>query len=553
ATDSDTVAITVNAVNDAPSGTDKTVTTNEDTDYVFTTADFGFTDIETDAFLNVIIATASANGVLYLDANLDGIVDGGETLIATDVVSVTDITSGKLKFKAAANANGIGYDLFTFQVQDDGGVVNGGVDTDQSANTITIDVTGVNDAPTAADNSVSTNEDTTYIFSATDFSYSDIDADTLASIEVTTLETVGALQLSGVDVTLNQVISKADIDASNLTFVPVADANGTSYDSFSFSVNDGTEDSASTYTMTIDVTAQNDAPTAANNTVATNEDTTSTFTAADFSYSDTDADTMASVQITTLEAVGALQLTGADVTLNQVISKADIDAGNLKFVPVADANGTSYDSFSFSVNDGTVDSASTYTMTIDVTAQNDAPTAANNTVATNEDTTNTFSASDFNYTDVGGDTLASVEITTLESVGALQLTGADITLNQVITKADIDAGNLKFVPVADANGTGYDSFGFSVNDGTVDSASTYTMIIDVTAQNDAPTAANNTVATNEDTTYTFSASDFNYSDVDGDTLASVEITTLEAVGALQLTGADVTLNQVISKADIDAG
>ena len=43
-TDTDTVDITVTSVNDAPAGTDETVTTNEDTDYTFTTADFGFTD-----------------------------------------------------------------------------------------------------------------------------------------------------------------------------------------------------------------------------------------------------------------------------------------------------------------------------------------------------------------------------------------------------------------------------------------------------------------------------------------------------------------------------
>ncbi len=40
----ETVSITVASVNDAPAGTDNSVTTNEDTDYTFTVADFGFTD-----------------------------------------------------------------------------------------------------------------------------------------------------------------------------------------------------------------------------------------------------------------------------------------------------------------------------------------------------------------------------------------------------------------------------------------------------------------------------------------------------------------------------
>ena len=62
-------------------------------------------------------------------------------------IAVADITGGLLSFTPAANANGTGYASFTFQVRDDGGTANGGVDTDQSPNTITIDVAAVNDPP----------------------------------------------------------------------------------------------------------------------------------------------------------------------------------------------------------------------------------------------------------------------------------------------------------------------------------------------------------------------------------------------------------------------
>ena len=63
--------IAIANVNEAPSGTDKTITAIEDTDYVFTSADFGFTDVESpaDNFLNIIIASAPTNGILYVDAN----------------------------------------------------------------------------------------------------------------------------------------------------------------------------------------------------------------------------------------------------------------------------------------------------------------------------------------------------------------------------------------------------------------------------------------------------------------------------------------------------
>ena len=58
--------------------------------------------------------------------------------------------------------------------------------------------------------------------------------------------------------------------------------------------------------------------------------------------------------------------------------------------------------------------------------------------------------------------LASVKIVTVPDEGTLALDGPDVTLNQVVTKAQIDAGDLIFTPVAGASGTGYASFTFKV-------------------------------------------------------------------------------------------
>jgi hypothetical protein len=55
-------------------------------------------------------------------------------------------------------------------VKDDGG----GDDTDPSPKTMTIDVTSINDAPTAADNAVTTDEDTTDTLTASDFNFSEL-------------------------------------------------------------------------------------------------------------------------------------------------------------------------------------------------------------------------------------------------------------------------------------------------------------------------------------------------------------------------------------------
>ena len=125
---------------------------------------------------------------------------------------------------------------------------------------------------------------------------------------------------------------------------------------------------------------------------------------------------------------------------------------------------------------------------------NNAPTASDGTVATNEDTDHAFAATDFNYSDSDGNTLASVKITELPAAGrgTLTLDGTAIPsadLPKTVTNADLDDGKLKYTPPADANGTGYASFRFRVNDGEVDSTDAYTMTISVTAVNDPATGA----------------------------------------------------------------
>ena len=69
-------------------------------------------------------------------------------------MSVANINSGLLKFVPVANANGTSYASFTFQVQDNGGTANGGVDLDQSPNTMTVNVTSINDAPAGTNTTV---------------------------------------------------------------------------------------------------------------------------------------------------------------------------------------------------------------------------------------------------------------------------------------------------------------------------------------------------------------------------------------------------------------
>ena len=112
----------------------------------------------------------------------------------------------------------------------------------------------------------------------------------------------------------------------------------------------------------------NSAPTAAHNTVTMAEDGRYEFSATDFGFHDTNlADALVSVRIVTVPAAGTLALDGTDVTLNQVVTKTRIDDGDLTFTPATGGSGDNYASFTFKVNDGTVDSAGAYRMRIDVT------------------------------------------------------------------------------------------------------------------------------------------------------------------------------------------
>ena len=87
-----------------------------------------------DNFQSVIITTLPATGTLTLS---------GVPVTAGQEIVVGDIPN--LVFTPVADENGAGYADFTFQVRDEGGTANGGVDLDGTPNTMTIDVTSVND------------------------------------------------------------------------------------------------------------------------------------------------------------------------------------------------------------------------------------------------------------------------------------------------------------------------------------------------------------------------------------------------------------------------
>ena len=132
----------------------------------------------------------------------------------------------------------------------------------EAGDTVALSITeaSANNAPTAANKTVTVDQDSFYSFSASDFAFNDTDdGDLLDSVTIVSLPAKGALTLSGSPVVASQSIPAASL--GNLTFTPASGDSGTNYASFTFKVNDGAADSVA-YTMTIDVTlATNNPPT----------------------------------------------------------------------------------------------------------------------------------------------------------------------------------------------------------------------------------------------------------------------------------------------------
>jgi VCBS repeat-containing protein len=135
------LSIAISAINDAPAGANQTISATENQYYTFSAADFGFSDSAdspANSLQSVVITTLPAAGSLTLNGVA---VSAGQ--------EVTLATLSTLKFQAALDHSGTAYASFTFQVRDNGGTANGGVNLDQSANTITFNVANVNNAPVA--------------------------------------------------------------------------------------------------------------------------------------------------------------------------------------------------------------------------------------------------------------------------------------------------------------------------------------------------------------------------------------------------------------------
>jgi hypothetical protein len=446
--------------NTAPAGANKTVSMLEDRPHTFTAADFGFSDADGNAFQAVRMTTLPISGVLTVN---------GIAVNAGDYVSKNDIDLGRLVYTPAADANGSV--SFTFQVQDNGGTANGGTDLDPSANTMTLDVIPVNDPPAGIDKVLKTLEGVAYVFTATDFGFSDVDGNTFFEVKITTLPSHGTLTINGTAVTMGSVISKADIDLGRLVLIPSQDTE------FTFQVRDdggtaagGIDWDATPNSIAIKVGTINKAPFGTDRTVTIREDAACTLRASDFGFGDIDGDVLYAVKIASLPQGGTLTVNGTAVEVGNYIGKDDLDLGRVLFTPAANLNGTGRAGFSFQVQDnggtanGGVDLNSTAnTITFDITPVNDAPAGADKTITTRQNEPYVFSASDFGFSDIDGHAMMAVKIVTLPYGGALTRNGVLIGAGEFVDRSDIDLGRFVFLPEI-RSGEYHVSFTFQVQD-----------------------------------------------------------------------------------------
>ena len=255
------------AINHAPSGADGIALAFEDTTYVFSGSEFGFSDSgdsPPNQFLAVKISSVLLAGSFLLNGNV---------VSAGTFISASEIAAGHLTFAASQNENGGSYASLTFQVQDDGGTAGGGVDLDPTPNTLSINVGRVNDAPEGTDHLVATNEDTPYVFAGADFGLTDpVDAlhegaDILGRVKIVSLPSSGTLLLNGIAIAAGDFVTNNAFVSGEFTFVPAAGQSGAAYASFTFQVEDdggvshsGANLDLTPNTITIDVIGLNDAP-----------------------------------------------------------------------------------------------------------------------------------------------------------------------------------------------------------------------------------------------------------------------------------------------------
>ncbi len=405
-----TVSITVNAVNDAPVAQGASAATDEDTVLAGTLL---AGDVESTA-LTFSLVGAAAHGTVVVQA------DGG--------------------YSYTPAANYFGADSFTFKANDG--------ELDSNLATVSITVNAVNDAPVAAADSYSVDEDTTLTVAAPGVLGNDTDVD-------------GPL--------LTATLASGPVHGS-LVFNPdgsfsyTPDANFFGTDSFSYEAGDGARDS-NIATVSISINPVGHAPVARDDTADAVEDGAEI--AIDVLANDTDVD---SGDTKTVIALGTQGTTGV-VTIDAGGTGVHYAVGgafqNLR------AGEMATDRFTYTMRDS-AGAESSATVAVTVSGVNDAPVARADTAATDED-----HAVDINVlandTDAdAGDTRTLMSVTGGAAGTTISLVGDHVLYNPGSAFQSLKAGV-----------TASDTFTYTLKD-SAGAQSTATVTVSIAGVNDAP-------------------------------------------------------------------
>src|SRR5215813_11138564 len=466
-----TVSITVNPVNDPPLANNVAVTTDEETPVVIT---LRASDIDS-TNLTFTVVSGPSHGVVTPTTGPMACASNGSC-----TVSVT--------YTPAANFNSL--DSFSFRANDG--------ELSSNIATASITVNNVNDAPAANDINLSTNEDNALVIT---LGGSDVDSTNL-TLTVVTGPSHGSLgpvsSPSCLTIPNSEGVAGSSCTATAI-YTPAANYNGP--DAFTFRTNDGALDS-NIATASITVQPVNDAPVATNGLATTNEHSAVLVT---LSATDIDSNTLTFSIVTTTSngSLGSISSPSCASESNGTGTPGVNCTATVAYSPGLNYSGS--DSFTFKVNDGSLDS-NVATVALTVNGVNDAPLAANDFYSTDKDTPLNIGAPGVLGNDNDVDNQTSNLIASLVS-GPTH--AASFTLN-----AD---GSFSYTPAV--NFTGTDSFAYKINDGTNDSNEA-TVTVAVIQAGNVPVAINDFYNTDKETPLNVPARGVLANDNDADTPAA---------------------------------
>ncbi|MFP7637843.1 retention module-containing protein [Pseudomonas veronii] len=541
--------ITVTPVNDAPVAVTTTATGAEDPS-VGIAVKLSATDVDGVADVKSFTVGTPTNGTFYTDAAMTKPVTGS-----------IDAVNGEATVYFKPNANFNGTANFTYTATD-GGIADGGSPLTSAPANGTITVTPVNDAPVAVTTTATGAEDPS-VGIAVKLSATDVDG--VADVKSFTVGTptngtfyTDAAMTKPVTGSIDAVSGEATV-----YFKPNANFNGTA--NFTYTATDGgIADGGSPLTSapangTITVTPVNDAPVAVTTTATGAEDPSVGIAV---KLSATDVDGVADVKSFTVGTpTNGTFYTDAAMT-KPVTGSIDAVSGEatVYFKPNANFNGTA--NFTYTATDGGIaDGGSPLTSapangTITVTPVNDAPVAVTTTASGAEDPSVGIAVK-LSATDVDG--VADVKSFTVGTP-----TNGTFYTDAAMTKpvtGSIDAVNgeatVYFKPNENFNGTA--NFTYTATDGGIaDGGSPLTSApangtITVTPVNDAPTASNGYVESNEDTPVELKWSTFGVNDVDSTDLKVVFTSLPNGAIEYKVDGVWVKLSAADLKTDTSSG